>query len=106
VTVVTSPDVSEEHTCGTSTKIALQGTSLVRIKGPMFLSFIFKAPDRVNVQSQSRSAATTVTPGTLLDVKECSGPGRRWLCLLSYFIFKDKGGTQSLTVFAALLESG
>jgi hypothetical protein len=71
----------------------------------MFLSFIFKVPARVNVQPQSKSAAMTVTTDTLHEVKERSGSGRRWLCLLSYIIFKVKEGTQYFTVFAALLES-
>jgi hypothetical protein len=101
VTVDTSPDVGGEHTSGTSTK---GGTPSARIKGPKFLSFIFKVPDHVSVQSLSRCSATTKTTGTLHEVTECSGPGRRWLCLISYFTFKVKG-TQALTVFAALLGS-
>lgn len=105
VTVDTSHDVDGEHTSGTSTKNALEGTPSARIKGPKFLSFIFKVPDHVSVQSLSRCAATTVTTGTLHEVKECSGPGRRQLYLISYFIFKVKERTQAFNIFAALLES-
>jgi hypothetical protein len=77
VSVDTSPDVGGEHTSGTSTRNALQGTPSARIKGPKFLSFIFKGPEHVGVQSLSRSAATAITTGTLHEVQECSGPGRR-----------------------------
>ncbi|PNF41793.1 hypothetical protein B7P43_G02606 [Cryptotermes secundus] len=74
VTVDTSHGVDGEHTSGTNTESALEGTPSARFRGSKFLSFIFKVPDHDSIQSLSTCAATTVTIGTLHEVKECSGP--------------------------------